>query len=140
MSEPQVEENVDTESEEPKERDVELENVIVGPPGYGSPDPRTVAGRLVSLDEHPDAENIAADYGSDVTQEQIDLALPENVQAERAEEAAAVEAQSGEEDFNAMTKAELVALAEERGIEGASSMTKTELVDALTEDSAANGN
>jgi hypothetical protein len=118
--------------EKPKERDVDLESVIVGPPGYGSPDPRTQAGRLVSLDEHPDAENIAADYGSDVTQEQIDLAEPENIQAEKA---AAAEAEAENGNYDSMTKAELVALADQRGID-TTGMTKADVVDALTADDA----
>jgi hypothetical protein len=102
-----------------------MEQVIVGPPGYGSPDPRTVVGRLVTLDEHPDRENIADDYGSDVTVEEIALTFPEGV---------GPNAPKTREELEDMKKAELVTLAEAKGVEDASSMKKDELVDALADD------
>lgn len=123
---------------EEKERDVELEPVIVGPPGYGSPDPTTVAGRLTTLDVHPDVENIAADYGSDVTQEQIDLAMPydENAEQEKADTGT-----ESADELDKMKKDELVALADERGVD-TEGMTKAEIVDALAVDDSeeTNGN
>jgi hypothetical protein len=104
---------------------VDLEKVIVGPPGYGSPDPKTVAGKLVPLDEHPLKDEIAAtDYGSDVTVEEVVQSFPEGV-------IAATEVKS-KEDLEDMKKAELVVMAEGKGID-TSGMTKAELVDALEE-------
>lgn len=41
----------------------EIEPVIMGPPGYGSPDPETSAGKLVPLSEHPLKDQIDEDYG-----------------------------------------------------------------------------
>lgn len=38
---------------------------IFGPPGYGSPDPDTAQGRLVTLDVHPLSEEISEDYAAD---------------------------------------------------------------------------
>lgn len=44
---------------------VKLESVVVGPPGYGSPDPATAQGRLVPLADHPLKDAISAHYGQD---------------------------------------------------------------------------
>ena len=44
----------------------ELQPVVMGPPGYASPDPRTMAGVLVPLEDHPLAGDIAEDYGKSV--------------------------------------------------------------------------
>lgn len=106
---------------------MDMENVIVGPPGYGSPDPRTVAGRLVTLDEHPDAENIAEDYGSDVTPEQVDLATPDGV-FEKSDTAG----ESGDDGLSSKKKDELVDMARDMEIEGFSTMSKGELVSAIS--------
>jgi hypothetical protein len=106
---------------------VDMDEVIVGPPGYGSPDPRTVAGRLVPLSEHPLKDEIAkTDYGSEVTHEEVMQAFPEG----------ALEPSGGmtKDNLEDKKKAELVSLAEQKGLD-ASGMTKAELVDALAEDS-----
>lgn len=43
---------------------MEMKPVIVGPPGYGSPDPLTSMGRLVPLEQHPLRDTLVAeDYG-----------------------------------------------------------------------------
>ena len=48
-----------------EEQLVEMKPAIVGPPGYGSPDPNTNLGRLVPLNEHPlrDTDYIGESYG-----------------------------------------------------------------------------
>lgn len=43
------------------EQDMEMEPVVLGPPSFGSPDPMTQSGRLVSVDEHP--LELGEDYG-----------------------------------------------------------------------------
>jgi hypothetical protein len=91
---------------------VELETVVVGPPGYGSPDEQTAAGRLVSLVEHPLKEEISPFYGADVVQADVSLivdageevteetqaqAAQANVEAEKVnKEAEAVQAKKAE--------------------------------------------
>lgn len=44
----------------------ELSPVVMGPPGYASPDPRTNAGALVPLEDHPLAGDISESYGAGV--------------------------------------------------------------------------
>jgi pyruvate/2-oxoglutarate dehydrogenase complex dihydrolipoamide acyltransferase (E2) component len=45
---------------------MDLKPVVVGPPGYGSPDPSTQEGRLVPLDQHPRKDDISDDYAADL--------------------------------------------------------------------------
>jgi hypothetical protein len=47
------------------EQDMEMEPVVMAPPGYGSPDPQTQEGILVPVEESP--LELGEDYGSDVT-------------------------------------------------------------------------
>ena len=47
------------------EQDMEMEPVVIAPPGYGSPDPQTQEGVLVPVEES--ALDIAEDYGADAT-------------------------------------------------------------------------
>lgn len=42
----------------------ELTPVVVGPPGYASPDPRTQQGILVPVEEHPLSADLSEDYGA----------------------------------------------------------------------------
>lgn len=49
----------------PEDQFMEMRPVIVGPPGYGSPDPLTSQGRLTALEMHPLREtHINEDYGA----------------------------------------------------------------------------
>jgi pyruvate/2-oxoglutarate dehydrogenase complex dihydrolipoamide acyltransferase (E2) component len=51
-----------------EEQGEEMAPVIVGPPAYGSPDPLSSTGRLIPLDVHPQAEEIAeTTYGEGYT-------------------------------------------------------------------------
>ena len=43
-----------------------LAPIVMGPPAYASPDPRTNAGALVAIDEHPLAADISEDYAADL--------------------------------------------------------------------------
>src|SRR5262245_30966010 len=46
-----------------EEQYMDMTPVIVGPPGYGSPDPVTSAGRLLPLEQHPfNPENLPDDH------------------------------------------------------------------------------
>jgi len=65
-------------------QDMELIPRVIGPPGYGSPDPLTNAGRLVPIEDHPlanlpdDVESDAAisdDYGEMTDLERDSLGL-----------------------------------------------------------------
>jgi|SRR3972149_8042953 len=47
-------------------QDMELNPIVLGPPAYGSPDPRTSAGRLVPVSSHPNKALISDNYGADV--------------------------------------------------------------------------
>jgi Rho termination factor, N-terminal domain len=87
-----------------EEQDMEMEPIVLGPPGYASPDPETNAAALVPLSET--TLEVSPDFGKDAAAE-------------------------GEESLEDMTKAELVEKAEAEGIEGAASMNKSELVEAL---------
>lgn len=62
--------------EEDQEMAEELKPVVVGPPGYASPDPRTMSGRLVAVEEHPLSADIDPDYGAAVRASIKDDASP----------------------------------------------------------------
>lgn len=49
--------------EEDQDMATELRPVVVGPPAYASPDPATLQGRLVPIEEHP--LTLSEDYGRD---------------------------------------------------------------------------
>lgn len=55
---------------------MDLKPVIVGPPGYGSPDPDTQLGRLVPLDQHPLVDSISDDYAADLQNQTV--TVPDN--------------------------------------------------------------
>jgi hypothetical protein len=42
----------------------EIAPVIMGPPAYSSPDPKTAGSRLVPLEEHPLSADLSEDYGA----------------------------------------------------------------------------
>jgi hypothetical protein len=71
---------------------VELEAVVVGPPGYGSPDEQTAAGRVVSLAEHPLKEEISPFYGADVVQADVSLVVDAGEEVTEETQAAAAQA------------------------------------------------
>lgn len=52
--------------QEDQEMAEELGVMVVGPPAYASPDPRTNTGRLVPIEEHPLAADLSPDYGGSV--------------------------------------------------------------------------
>jgi len=117
---------------------MQMEPVIVGPPAYGSPDPETSAGRLLSLRDHPlKAENlpeghpaaISEDYGEDVTGK-VELGVTPTGHG--------VPQEQEEADTDEMTVPELKDEAKARGIEGYSSMNKKELQKAIEDDEKAN--
>jgi hypothetical protein len=45
----------------------ELKPVVVAPPPYASPNPDTMSGRLVPVEESPQAADLSEDYGAAVT-------------------------------------------------------------------------
>jgi pyruvate/2-oxoglutarate dehydrogenase complex dihydrolipoamide acyltransferase (E2) component len=53
-----------------EDQDMEMTPVVMGPPGYGSPDPNTSAGVLVPIVDHPLSDDISEDYGADVLEAQ----------------------------------------------------------------------
>lgn len=126
----------------PEDQNMEMQPVVVGPPGYASPDPATNAGKLLPLEDHalnaetlPEEASQAAiseDYGQDVQ----DLTVPAAGQTAPITPEASQAGMSGEvaeADYEEMTKADLQTLADNRGVEVASSWTKAEIIDALEE-------
>jgi hypothetical protein len=115
----------DEEGEEGAMKEMEIEPVVLGPPAYASPDPQTSTGALVSLEEHPNAENLSDDFGE----------MPEGEEGA----APAGESADGGTDYESMTVEELRQLASEREMSGTSSMNKAELVAAHEEYDAQQG-
>lgn len=131
----------------PEEQFMEMAPVVVGPPAYGSPDPLTAAGRLVSVTDHPlgagkvpDGSSISDDYGADVTGAALapgETSHPGGPQRSDLEidtaGGQAARLSAGEEvvAYDEATKEELLEEASKREIPGRSSMNKEELVEAL---------
>lgn len=124
-----------------EDQQVEMKPVVVGPPGYGSPEPVSQAGRLVPIADHPLApENapegaaISEDYGADVegvTTTPLTTTAPvaPMTDLELASAGLAVPAEEG--DYESMTVTQLRDEANSRGLTGLSGATKAELVEAL---------
>lgn len=132
----------------PEEQTMEMVPQVVGPPAYGSPDPQSSAGRLRPLSDHPNAENISEDYGSDI--EGVVLPSPEEGGSQTGSgvspagredlgpnQGGSAEASAEEGGYEEMTVAELKAEAANREIQGRAGMNKDELIAALEEDDAA---
>jgi hypothetical protein len=98
------------------EQDMEMEPVVVAPPGYGSPDPATAEGLLVPVEESP--VDLPDDYGADVT------ATP------------TAESQAAEEDENrpatSATRAEWDEYARSKDVDPDEYSSKEDLIAALS--------
>jgi hypothetical protein len=137
-----------------EEQSMEMTPVVVGPPGYGSPDPITSAGRLVPLEQHPfNPDNlpedhpaaIDANYGEGYTgtlsADELGTQFPgapgrTDLERDTAGEREAREAEDAP-DYSSMTKAELLTEAQTRGLDVTAQNTKDEIVSALEADDAA---
>ena len=142
-----------------EEQSMNMTPTVVGPPGYGSPDPLSAAGRLLPLDQHPfNPENLPEDhptridpdygkgYQNDLSPDEIgsqfpgapgrsDLATDQQGTAEGGEQGATV--QAGTQAYDQMTVADLKAEADARGLTGLSGASKADLISALQADDAA---
>jgi hypothetical protein len=99
------------------EQDMEMEPVVISPPGYGSPDPQTQEGTLGPVEDS--ALDIAEDYGT--------LAVA-------SEEPAAEGAEEEESDAPATsaTRAEWDDYARSKGVDPEQFSSKDELIAALS--------
>jgi hypothetical protein len=120
-----------------EEQDMEMEPVLISPPGYGSPDPETAEGILVPVEESP--VELAEDYGKDAME--AAAAVQEAQEGEEApapeEEAAeGEEAESEEEDENrpsaSATRAEWDEYARSKGVDPDEFSSKEDLIAALS--------
>jgi hypothetical protein len=135
-----------------EEQSMEMTPVVVGPPGYGSPDAITSAGRLLPLDQHPfNPESLPADhparideeygkgYSESISAENIGQSFPGTSSGSDLENDLLGEStdSSSPTDYNAQTKDELLTEAQNRGLDVTASNTKAEIVSALQADDAA---
>jgi hypothetical protein len=116
----------------PEEQDMDMTPAVVGPGSYASPDPTTNQARLRPLQDHPLQSEISEDYGAD------ELAAIEGDTKDDLSEDLQGGGDTGEpQDYEEMTKDELLALCEQRGITDVNtSNTKAEIVAALEENDA----
>jgi pyruvate/2-oxoglutarate dehydrogenase complex dihydrolipoamide acyltransferase (E2) component len=108
-----------------EEQSMEIPATVVGPPGYGSPDPASSAGVLVPLDQHPLRADVLpeghpAAISEDYAKGYLDLTT---VPGEPSTPIAVTPATPEEEDDDAAAESEVdatesaVALAEENGVD-----------------------
>jgi len=140
-----------------EEQGLSMTPVIVGPPGYGSPDALTAGGRLLPLDQHPfNPNNLPADhptridaeygkgYSGEIAPEDIGASFPGapgrtdlERDLEGTSEGGDVGATASAPSYDQMTVADLKAEADARGLTGLSGASKAELISALQADDAA---
>lgn len=104
------------------EQDMEMEPVIMAPPGYGSPDPATQEGVLVPVDESP--LELGEDYGSNVGVSSEVTGLSEEGASESSEENGA--------PANSATRAEWDEYARSQGVDPDQYSSKDDLIAALS--------
>lgn len=139
-----------------EEQSMEMQPVVVGPPGYGSPSPITSAGRLLPLDQHPfNPEALPEDhparidpdygkgYGEAISPEDVGTSFPGTSSGSDLEnDMKGKESEDDEEtstSYEEQTKADLTAEAENRGLDVPSGATKAEIVAILEDDDASEG-
>src|SRR5262245_8497724 len=135
-----------------EEQSMDMTPAIVGPPGYGSPDPITAAGRLLPLEQHPFNpsalpddhparidENYGVGYQADLSPDEIGTNFPGAPGRTDLETDLQGATEEGGEavDYSVQTKDELLAEATSRGLDVTSSNTKAEIISALQADDAA---
>lgn len=134
-----------------EEQSMDMTPAVVGPPGYGSPDPVTAAGRLLPLDQHPFNpnalpddhparidENYGVGYQADLSGDEIGTQFPGAPGRSDLETdlLGTGESEAEATDYGAQTKDELLAEAQTRGLDVTSANTKAEIITALQEDDA----
>lgn len=92
----------------------QLTEIILGPPAFGSPDPRTLGHRMNPLEDRP-----ASAPALDPTFESLQGRTDNTVVVT-------------EDELSQMSKAELRDLVDSAGIDVSSSASKSDLIDALT--------
>lgn len=136
-----------------EEQSMDMQPVVVGPPGYGSPSPITSAGRLLPLDQHPfNPEALPEDhparidpdygkgYGEAISAEDVGTSFPGTSSGSDLEQDLQGTGDQGASEagtYEEQTKAELLTEAENRGLDVPSGATKAEIVQALEDDDAA---
>jgi hypothetical protein len=105
------------------EQDMEMEPVIMAPPGYGSPDPATQEGTLVPVEESP--LELGEDYGSNVGVSSEVTGLSEEAASESSEEEEGRPA-------NSATRAEWDEFARSKGVDPDEYGSKDDLIAALS--------
>jgi hypothetical protein len=101
------------------EQDMEMEPVVMSPPGYGSPDPKTQEGILVPVDESP--LDIAEDYGTVAVASQ-------GADDEGAED----EGEESDAPATSATRAEWDDYARSKGVDPEQFSSKDDLIAALS--------
>lgn len=150
VSTPQSASKVAGMSEE--EQSMDMQPVVVGPPGYGSPAAITSAGRLLPLDQHPfNPESLPEDhparidpeygkgYEGAISAEDVGQSFPGTSSGSDLENdlKGTPEGESTDASYDEQTKADLTTEAENRGIDVPSGSTKAEIVALLEEDDSA---
>jgi hypothetical protein len=135
-----------------EEQSMDMQPVVVGPPGYGSPAAITSAGRLLPLDQHPfNPESLPEDhparideeygkgYEGTISAENVGQSFPGTSSGSDLESDLKGEDTSGDTatSYDEQTKADLTTEAENRGLDIPSGATKADIVAALEEDDAA---
>lgn len=114
----------------------ELKPIIVGPPAYASPDPATIAGRLVAVEEHPLSADLAEDYGADMKAAyETDVVATTMTPEETAQAIAAGKLEGAPDNRDEWTKAHWQAAAKAHGL--SDSGNKNALKDRVEEYEAA---